>query len=110
MLVVPLQALPNQTLYTSLGGQNCTINVFQYAYGLFLDLYVGSTLIVSCVICLNANLIVRSAYLGFDGDLAFVDTQGDADPVYTGFGPGARYQLLYLTTSDVAALLPEGVE
>ena len=104
-LVVPLQAIPNQTLQVQLNNQNCTINVQQFAFGLFVTLYIGSTLIVASVVAQNLNRIVRDAYLGFIGDLAFLDTQGAADPVYTGLGnSGARFQLFYLLPSD----LPEG--
>jgi hypothetical protein len=79
-----------------------TLNLYQRASGLFIDVYVGADLIVAGVIALNLNRIVRSAYLGFAGDFIFVDTQGDADPVYTGLG--ARFQLVYLTAAEVAVI------
>jgi hypothetical protein len=41
------------------------------------------------------------AYLGFSGDLVFVDTLGDQDPTYDGLG--ARYALIYLRPSEVGA-------
>lgn len=103
MQVIPLQAVSNQTMQVQLNGQACTINVVQYAYGLFLTLYIGETLIIASVLCENFNRIVRSDYLGFLGDLAFLDTQGTADPVYTGFGSDGRYQLLYFTPEELAA-------
>ena len=101
MLVVPVQPLPNQTLQTQLNGQACTLNVYQQTYGLFVDLYVGATLIVGGVIAENLNRIVRSLYLGFSGDFVFLDTQGTADPVYTGLG--SRFLLVYLDPSDLPA-------
>lgn len=100
MQIVPLRALPNQTLQIQLNGQACTINVFQLNYGLFITVYVGSQLIVPSVICENLVVIVRNAYLGFSGDFVFVDTQGSLDPVFTGLG--ARWQLAYLTPADLA--------
>ncbi len=112
MQIVPIQPIPNQTLQAQLGGQAVTLNVYQMAYGLFVDVYVGTTLIIAGVIALNATLIVRSAYLGFDGDLEFLDTQSltnPSDPVYTGLG--SRFQLAYLSAAEIAALnLPVGVE
>jgi hypothetical protein len=95
-LVVPLQAVPNQTLQAELNSQACILNVYQTAYGLFMDLYVGNALVVCGVICENLNRIVRSRYLGFSGDLVFVDVQGmpQQDPVYTGLG--SRFVLVYL--------------
>lgn len=100
MQTIPVQAIPNQSLQVQLGGQACTIDVYQLAYGLFMDLYVGNELVVGGVICQNLNRIVRSLYLGFSGDLCFFDQQGATDPVYTGLG--ARYQLVYLSPSDLA--------
>jgi len=101
MLVVPLQPVASQTLQCQLGGQACTIEVAQNAFGLFTTLFVGSSLIISNVLSQNLNRIVRSLYLGFVGDLAFVDTEGTDDPSYTGLG--SRWQLLYLAPTDLPA-------
>lgn len=112
--VVPTQPIPNQTLQCQLGGQACTLNVYQQAYGMYVDVLVGNQAIVQGVIALNANLIVRDSYLGFSGDLEFLDTQpdpinGPSDPVYTGLG--TRFQLIYLSPDEIASLnLPTGVE
>ena len=105
MLIVPLQALPNQTVLAQLSNQSCTINVQQMAYGLFMALYVGPTVIVAGAPCQNLRRVVHDAYLGFLGDLLFNDTQGSSDPVYTGLGgiAGARFQLCYVTPADLAA-------
>lgn len=103
MQVVPAQTLPNQQIQVTLGGQACTLNVYQTAYGLFMDVYANSALIIAGVICENLNRIVRSLYLGFVGDFAWVDVQGNDDPVYTGIG--TRFFLVYLEASD----LPAGV-
>lgn len=104
MQVVPLQPIPNQTLQVQLDGQPCTLTVVQYAYGTFMTVYVGTSLIIASVLCQNFNRIVRSLYLGFSGDFVFLDTQGATDPVYTGFGgQSARYQLLYIPASELPA-------
>jgi hypothetical protein len=42
---------------------------------------------------------VRSAYLGFVGDLCFFDTQGTEDP--TSPGLGTRYLFVYLEAADL---------
>lgn len=103
MLLVPLSPLPAQIVNVTLSNQVCQIEVTQKFYGVFLDLYVNNTLIIGGVICQNLNPIVRQRYLGFNGDLMFVDTQGSADPEYAGLGE--RYQLLYLSADEVAAIL-----
>lgn len=103
MQVIPLNKTPNQMLTIGLDDQVCQIAIYQTLYGLFCDLGVNNAPIISGVLCENRNRIVRSLYLGFSGDLAFVDTQGDADPDYTGLGD--RFQLVYLSPAD----LPSGV-
>lgn len=100
--VVPLQPIPNQRVQVQLDGQPCTLDVVQYAFGLFVTVYVADTLIIAGVLAENFNRIVRSLYLGFSGDLAFLDTQGTDDPIYTGLGDAtARFQLLYFTPEEL---------
>lgn len=104
MQIVPIQPLPNQTLQVQLGLQPCTINVYQQLYGLFVDVFVGDALIIAGVVAENLNRIVRSRYLGFAGDLVFLDTQSSdladgADPVYTGLG--SRFLLVYLEAAEL---------
>lgn len=98
MLVVPLQALAAQQVNVTLGGQACTIQVAQKTTGMFLNLYVNNILVIGGVICEVGNRIVRSAYLGFIGDIGFIDTQAASDPVdlveYTGIG--TRFFLVYI--------------
>lgn len=92
--IIPMVDTPNQILTTTLGGQQCRIALYQKAQGLFCDLYVNDSLIISGVICQNLNRIVRDGYLGFKGDLYFTDTQGTSDPESPGLG--TRYQFNYL--------------
>lgn len=99
MLVVPLLSTPSQTVSVTLGGQSCRIDVYQRRTGLYVDLRVLDAPIVTGVIALNANLIVRSAYLGFTGDLAFFDQLGAEDPSSDGLG--SRFFLAYLEEADL---------
>lgn len=94
MKIVPLVAVASQTLTVQLGGQPCRINVYQKSTGLYVDLYVSDQLIIGGVLALDRNRIVRSAYLGFLGDLEFADTQGREDPVSTGLG--SRFLFCYI--------------
>ena len=36
MQIVPVQPIPNQTLQIQLGGQPCTLNLYQTMFGLFM--------------------------------------------------------------------------
>lgn len=103
MQIIPLDPVPAQNFSVLLNQQNCQINLFQKSTGLFIDLYVDSAPIVLGVICENLNRIVRSLYLGFQGDLGFIDNQGTDDPVFTGLG--TRFSLAYIPPEE----LPTGV-
>ena len=92
-LVIPLSAVPSQTVTVSLGDQRVRLNVRQRAFGLFVDIYVNDALLLGGVLARNLNRLVRSAYLGFRGDLFFLDTQGKSDP--DGTGVGDRFVLVY---------------
>lgn len=101
MLLVPIQPLKSLVLQVNLNGQVCNFAI--YAKGvngskLYMDLAVNGTTILSCAICQNRVLMVRFKYLGFIGDLAWVDMQGVTDPVWSGLG--TRYQLVYLAPGD----------
>lgn len=102
MLVVPTRPVPNQTFHVLLGGQDCTLNIYQRTTGLFMDVLVGGVQIIGGVVCQNLNRIVRSLYLGFIGDLAWVDLQGNLDPNFTGLG--FRWFLVYLSPAEVPPL------
>lgn len=99
MKIIPIQATPAQSLSVVLAGQNCQINLYQKSTGVYLDLYVSNSPIITATICLDSVLLVRETYLGFIGDLAMVDLQGNSDPVYTGFG--TRYVLVYVEAADL---------
>lgn len=99
MLIIPLQAVPSQTISVALNGQSCQIDIYQKNTGVYCNLYVNNSLIIGGVICENLNWIVRSDYLGFLGDLFFEDILGDDDPDYTGFG--SRFIFCYAEPVDI---------
>lgn len=98
MQIVPLLAIPSQTFNVVLGGQNCVISVYQRSTGLYLDLTVNNVPTLNAQICRDRTLLVRLTYLGFAGDLIFMDTAGTSDPVYSGLG--TRFKLLYLVNGQ----------
>ena len=92
--VIPITAQPSQTFSVDIGGQQCTVNLYQKTTGLFMDLTANGNQVLMSMLCLDRVGLVRSAYLGFSGQLSFVDTQGYTDPIYTGLG--SRYILVFL--------------
>ncbi len=101
-MLVPLQPVASQTISVILGNQACQFNLYSKFDVLYIDVYVNNNPVILGVQCQNGNRIIRSAYLGFLGDLAFVDTQGSADPSYTGLG--SRWLLEYLDPADLITL------
>jgi hypothetical protein len=99
MQIIQIQAVPAQTLQVTLSGQSVQISLYQKTTGLFCDVSVNNSVIVTGVICQNLNRIVRDVYRGFIGDLAFLDQQGTLDPTYDLFG--TRYLLLYLAPGEL---------
>lgn len=99
MLLVPVQAIPNQGLQVVLDNQQVSLSIYQTDYGLFMDVVSDGTPIVTGVLCENQNPIVRDAYLGFLGDFKWLDVSGNGvNPIYTGLG--SQFLLVYIETSD----------
>ncbi|MNO44420.1 hypothetical protein D3C76_346630 [compost metagenome] len=84
--LIPVRALPSQSINVVLAGQPCTIILRQIGGRQYLSLSLNGAVICQNVLMVNRSAIVRAAYTGFIGDLAAVDTQGDEAPVYTGWG------------------------
>lgn len=99
MTIIPLQAVPAQTVSVILGSQSCTISVYQKSVGVFFDLQLNGNTIVSGRVCRDRVKLVRSEYLGLIGDLFFADILGKEDPDYTGLG--GRFVLVYLEADEI---------
>lgn len=100
--IIPLTESPVQSVSITLNGQACLIRIYTKSINVpvlqpgqistdppvyenvnpvFLDLFVDDALVVGGVECHNQSLTVIDQYLGFVGDLAMIDTEGDEDPV-----------------------------
>ena len=101
MMIIPISDVFSQTLQVYIGGESIQIALYQKSTGFFCDVSINEDLVLSGVMCQNKNQIIRSAYLGFPGDLAFYDLQGTLDPSSPGLG--TRFVLVYLEPSDLAS-------
>ncbi|WP_023640356.1 phage baseplate plug protein [Dickeya zeae] len=99
MRTVTLQPLKSQSISVNLAGQQCIIRLIQRNSGLYMDLTVNGNPIMQGVPCWYGNKIVRYSYLGFAGDLVFVDNVGQSDPDYSGLG--GRFTLYYIEASEL---------
>lgn len=94
MQTIPLSSSPNQAVKTIINNQNCLVNIRTQNSGLYFSLSVNGVSIVDNVLCLNGVKLIRVPYSGFVGELMFIDTEGEENPVYSGFG--GRFQLVIL--------------
>jgi hypothetical protein len=93
--IIPTTTAPNQEIRVVLANQDCLIHlytksinvpistpmttnppVYQNINPCFIDLYVSGNLIIGGVYVRQGTLLVRDVYLGFNGDLAVIDTSG----------------------------------
>lgn len=102
MQAIPLQQTPSQLIRSVLGGQNFQLLIYQKPQGLFVDVNVDGVDVVTAVIARDTVPIICRDYIGVQGNILFVDTQGDSDPEYSEFG--MRYSLLYLTQDEYEQL------
>jgi len=100
MQEISLKPGKSQLVNITLSGQSCAIKLHQRTTGFYMDLYIGDKAIMQGVICLNSTRMVRYDYLGFSGDLVFIDTKGCMDPSYDEIG--TRFKLYYLTAEELA--------
>lgn len=99
MQTISLEAKKSQGLSISLAGQQCIIRLIQRSSFIYMDLTVNGIPIMQGVPCLYGNKMVGYSYLGFKGELVFLDNEGQNDPVYEGLG--SRYILYYIEESEL---------
>lgn len=102
MQTIPLQPVPTQATKVVLGGQNVQLLIYQKPQGVFVDINADGVDIVVGVVARDAVPLMCRNYLGFIGNLLFVDTQGNSDPSYDGLG--SRFSLVYLTAEEYALI------
>jgi hypothetical protein len=99
---IPLQPVPTQATKVVLGGQNVQLLIYQKPQGVFVDINADGVDIVAGIVARDAVPLMCRNYMGFIGNLLFVDTQGNSDPTYDGLG--SRFSLVYLTAEEYALI------
>ena len=97
-----MQAIPAQFVKFVVGGQSVEMSIYAKSTGLFVDLTVGGVAFMQGVLALDCVPLISRDYMGFVGNLLFIDTQGNNDPTYDELS--ARYRLIYLTSDEYALL------
>lgn len=99
MILIPVQAVANQTFAVSLAGQAAQMALRQNGDSIYFDLSFNGGAIVTAKICRDRQrLLIDAQYRGFIGDFAFVDTQGTDGPFFTGLG--SRYLFYYIGVDE----------
>lgn len=99
MQQIPLAPIPSQKFTVTLADQACSILVQAKAEGVFFDMVANGTQVASTTLALNAVQLLACGYTAFPGQIIFLDTQGNSDPEWQGFG--SRYLLLYISPDDM---------
>lgn len=102
MLEIPIQATASQIVKVVLGGQNVQLFIYQKSQGLFVDINVDGSDVMTAVVARDVTPLISRDYAGVIGNVMFIDTQGYADPEYSNLG--SRFRLVYLTASEYAQL------
>lgn len=96
MKSIPLSATPSQSLQTQLAPDKKANITLRW---LANNLYFSLDGVVTNRVCRDRQrLLVDAQYREFGGDFLFVDTQGAADPVWSGLG--SRYILVYVNADE----------
>lgn len=98
MQVVPLQALPAQSLSFDVLGQTVDLLLQQKTTGLFADVALAGKTVLRGRLCRNGAPILRNGVGGFVGDLVFLDMTGSDDPQADGLG--GRFKLMYVGPAE----------
>lgn len=93
MIKISLKPSKAQAVRVTLANQSCLMRLVQRESGLYMDLTVNDTPVLTGFPCLYATRIVRYKHLPFKGDLFFLDKEGSDDP--NGDGLGTRFNLYY---------------
>ncbi|HGK4675255.1 TPA: hypothetical protein ACJ2WV_004556 [Kluyvera georgiana] len=99
MQTIAIEPKKSQSLSITLAGQLCIIRLIQRESFIYMDLTVNGNPIMQGVPCLYGNKMVGYSYLGFKGDLVFLDNEGQSDPAYDGLG--GRHILYYIEESEL---------
>lgn len=99
MNVITLENKKSQSIFITLEGQSCLIRLIQRDSSMYMDLTVNGDPILQGVPCLYANKIVRYKYLGFKGDLFFLDNEGQSEPEWSGLAD--RFPLYFITEAEL---------
>ncbi len=108
MQIIPLSAIPAQTLNVVLSGRYCTVSVYWRQERLYLDLSADGVEVCRGAICQNRADVLQSRSPAFAGTLHFMDMEGDRPPHWQGLRSGNTGRWLFLHVEE-GERLPDGL-
>ena len=104
MIEIPLTSSPDQELQIDLGGQACTIRVFERAGFMYMDLTVRRTKILKGALCQPTTPVIPETITGFSGQFYVIDgmaaTAGSQEsPAFAEWG--TRYKLYCIPDDEL---------
>ncbi|OBX10418.1 hypothetical protein QV09_05580 [Gallibacterium salpingitidis] len=95
---IPLASTPNQELTVNVGGQNIGITLnTRLNNELYISVTADDKQIINNRICRNKTKLINAEYQDINGELVFLDSQGNSDPNWKELN--SRY-LLYWVDKD----------
>ncbi|AOA58335.1 phage baseplate plug family protein [Acinetobacter larvae] len=84
---IPLDAVPNQTVSTTINGKQYRITLETRLDQLYATIEDNAGLIIANRICLASAPITRN--------FVFIDLDGSQDPIYSDIGPNGCFKLVW---------------
>lgn len=115
MEIITLKQEPIQTVNVTLYQQDVSIKLYQMPSMMYIDVTSDGKVLVLGIPCASFTKLIRYSYLGFQGDLFFVDYDSTAKPIETvmlngveinteapNFSQlGTRFDLYYFSPDDM---------
>ena len=93
LYTIPLSATPAQKTAVTINEQDITVSLHTMLRRLYADVQLNNQHIIRNRICLNNTPLINEAWRGLNGELYFIDTQGQNNPQWQGLG--SRFILVY---------------
>ena len=91
--IIPLDNVPNQYFEIQLGNKLCQFEFITRGVFIYMNLAIENEDKINGIICLNNTDLIQYNKKDISGNLYFIDTQGNLDPIYWGLND--RWLLIY---------------
>ena len=93
LYTIPLSATPAQKTTVTIDEQDITVSLRTMLGKLYADVQLDGRHLIRNRVCLNGMPLINESWRGLNGELYFIDTQGQGNPQWQGLGD--RFVLVY---------------